>query len=796
MNHRPAVREHRRARDPFYWLDTLWQDARFACRLLARTRWTTLTMVATLTIGIGLNVTVFTLLNAVLMRPWVRTAPETFVRIIPQYSGSYDLRFSDSASMSQPDYIRFRDSARSLASLAAYRFFGLTLSGTESGSVRGGLASCNLFDVLGPGPPVAGRYFLPDECATANERPVALVSETLWRGGFAADPLIIGRVIHLNRIPFTVIGVAPAVMLSGSNAGPADDAAVWVPYTMLGTLRPEDEYFADTRAQWLTVVGRRHRSFSLAQVREELRLIAGRAEEEVPGRRTTIIATNGALLQDPEIRPRAPLIFAVTLGTTGLLLVLVCLNVTTMLLTRSAARTHEVAVRLAIGAGRGRLLRQFLTESLLLTGSAAALSLVIAARLPALIWQSLMSRPAFFDVRPDWRVLLYCAGIATVVGVFAGMSPAIESLRPQLSASLKSSSTTLTPGRQRSRLRGGLVAIQIAVTLVLVVYVSFFVRAQRRFFTYDPGFETRHVLSAALISVGAGFTPPPSFYASLEARIATLPGVVRTGFASMAPWSGRNSTALKEIDGHPLPATRDYRIDPARRLVSSGYFATLGIPLLRGRVFTDAEASGRGGNVPTVISETMARRYWPNQDPIGHRFTISDVHEIVGVCRDVQSVAYMQEDGPFYYAPLDPARSTPPALLVRTSGDPGPVAAAVRSAIRQLDTQMAVTVLPLSTLIEERGERLRPVTIYGGVAGIVALLLALTGVYSVVSFSVSGRIREIGIRIALGASRTEVVSLILRSGVAPVVIGVIAGLGATFALSRMMATVLFGINPR
>ncbi len=787
-----AAKEQARELDPLYWLDTLWQDVRFAFRLIARNRWVSITIVATLTVGIALNVSVFSLLNALLLRPWVNSQPDTFVSLIPRYSGTYPLRFSEYGSMSQPDYVRYRDSATSLESLAAYRLLGVTLGGAESGSLRGGLMSCNLLDVIKPGPPVLGRYLLPDECTTPMQPAVAVLNEAVWRARFNADPDVIGRVIHLNRIAFTVVGVAPGFTL----AGPTNAGEVWIPYTMLGSLRPADEYFADPHARWLMVVGRRRPDSSLPQVQHELTLIARQADEQMPGRVTSLIVTDGSLVQDPEIRVMAPIIFSVTLGTTTLLLLLACVNVATLLLSRSAVRQREIAVRLSLGAGRVRLLRQFLTESLVLSGLAAVCSLLIVQQAPAALWRSLTSSAAPFAMTPDWRVLLYCLGVAVAVGVIAGLSPAVESLRPALAESLKGSSTAVTPGRRRSSVRSILVAVQVALSLLLLVEVGLLTRTQRRFFSYDPGFETRQVLSITLASVHAGFKPGAAFYQELEGRVNAVPGVLHTSYASIAPWSGRNSTELKEIDGEPIPATRDFRRDPARRVVSAEYFATLDIPLIRGRLFTREEQSSKAPTVPTVISEAMARRYWPGQDPVGHHFRVSGVHEVIGVCRDVQSVAYMRDDGPFYYVTLDPHQSKPPAMLVRVSGDTNADAAVFRDIVRQLDPQMASTVVTLASVVERQGEQLKPVMMYGAFGGLLALLLALTGVYGVVSFSVRQRVREIGIRMALCAQRQDVVSLVLRSNAAPVCGGLVAGIGLSLAASTGMDAILFGLNPR
>lgn len=790
-----AAKERARELDPLYWLDTFSQDVRFAFRLIARNRWTSAAIVAALTLGIGLNVSVFSLLNGLVLRPWVRTDPPSFVRVVPRYSGQYRLRFSD-GGMSQLDYALYRDAARSLESLAAYRLMRVTLGGSESGSVRGVLSSCNFFDVMRPGPALAGRYFSADECARPMEGAVAVLSEATWRGTYEADADIVGRIVHLNRIPFTVIGVAPAVPLPAGGIGTDSDAAVWVPYTMLGSLRPADDYFAAPNAHWLTVVGRRHPQYSLAQAQQELGILALHADQRVPGRVTSLTATDGSLAQDPEMKGKAAIIFSVTLGTTSLLLLLACVNVTTLLLSRSAARQREIAVRLSLGAGRFRLLRQLFTESMVLSGLAAALSVLVAYRAPAALWRSVMSQEAPFDLSPDWRVLSFGLGVALVAGAIAGLSPALESLRPALSDSLKGSATTTTSGPRKSRLRGALVAVQIALSLLLLLQAGLFARAHGRLFSYDPGFETKQVLNVTLASVVAGYSPPASFYEDLDTRVRAVPGVLRASYASLAPWYGRNSTELAEIDGQPLPRTRDFRRDPARRVVSAEYFATVDIPLTRGRAFDRDDRARAADVIPVVISEAMARRYWPGEDPLGRRFRTGAVHEVIGVCRDAQSVAFMQDDGPFYYAPLDDRVAKPSYLLVRVAGDTQASAAAVRDILRQLDPHMASTIVTLASTIEGQADRLKPVMIYGAAAGVLALLLALTGVYGVVSFSVSQRIPEIGIRMALGAQRRDVMALVLRSGAAPICGGLIAGIGLAIAAAAAMEATVLGINPR
>jgi predicted permease len=797
-----AAKETVRERNPWYWLDTLSQDLWFAFRLIARQPWLSATIIATLTTGIAINVTVFSLVNGYLLRPWVRNEPETLVRVFPRFSGDYQLRYSD-GGMSQPDYTRLRDSAESLSALSAYRLLNVTLSGPESGSIRAALVSCNVAAVIRPEPPLRGRYLALDECARASTARVAVLSEAAWRTRFSGEADVVGRTIHLNRLPFTVVGVAPSLILPGAGSESPD---IWVPYTMLGQLRQSDEYFADPRAQWLIVTGRRKPDRSPRQVEEELRAIARSADADVPGRQMSLIVTDGALINDPHIRQWVPVMFAVTFGTTTVLLLLACVNVTTLLLSRSAARQREIAVRLSLGAGRARLLRQLLTEGLVLSSLSAAASLLIVQHGPQVLWTSIMSTAAPFDLAPDGRVLGYCLAVAVAAGVIAGLSPALDSLRPQVSESLKGSSGTATTGRRRSRLRGVLVAVQVALSLLLLVQVVLFTNAQQRHFSYDPGFDTRQVLNVTFASVLAGFAPPVSFYEELESRLEGVPGVLQTSLASIAPWAGRNSTTVREVDGTPVPMTGDFRDDPARRVVMPEYFTTLDIGLVRGRVFTRDELSSTSPVVPVVISEAMARRYWPGQDPVGHQFRLGDrrkdtprspiAHEVTGICRDVQSVSFMQDDGPFYYRPLDLQQMRPAYMLVRVSGDAETPAAAIRQIVHDLDPQMALTVVTLASIVEREGEQMRPVMMYGSAAGLLALLLALTGVYAVVSFSVSQRVREIGIRTALGAQRSHVIALIVRSGATPVIGGLVVGIGLALVLSAVTESVLPGVNPR
>lgn len=780
-----SAQERARELDPLYWLDTLWQDVRFACRLIGRNRWTSVTIVATLALGIGLNVSVFSLLNGLLLRPWISHEPETVIGVFPRFSGQYQLRFSDGGKISQPDYAFYRDHTKTMRTLAASRFVGGTLSGVEAGTIPIVLVTCNVFAVTG-GAPILGRHLTEADCAKEHETPVVVLGEAAWRTRFNADPQIVGRTIYLNRIPFAVVGVAQSfVLLSGSPSV----GEVYVPYTMLSTLRPEDDFFADRTAHWLTPLGRRKAEYSLEQVQQEMNVLSAQVDRNAPGRTTSLLITDGSMIQNPGIRRLAPLLIGITLGTATLLLVLGCVNVTTLLLARAAARQREIAVRLSMGADRFRLLRQLVTEGLVLSTAAAGFSFLMAQWTPRALWYSLLKIEPLVDLSPDWRVLGYCVGVALAVGVFASLSPAFESLRPELAQTLKTSGA-VTGGQKRSRLRGTLVAVQVALSLLVLMLATFFTQAQRQIVTYHPGFETAQVVGVTLSSVAAGFVPPPSFYAELEARVRAMPGVVGFSYASTAPWAGRSSAAIREIDGRPFPDTRDFRLDPANRRVSPEFFALLGLPMTLGRTLTAAD-----GPEATVISEAMAQRYWPGQNPLGHRFNDGYPHEVVGVSRNVHSLSFLRDDGPIYHSP-EKADARHRHVLVRVSGDPQAAAAATRRIVLELDPQMAVTATTLGSLVEEQAERMQPLMLHATLAGTLALVLALSGVYSVVAFSVRQRVRELGIRLALGAQRGDVIWLVVRSGSAPVLAGLVAGLAVAAALFSGLEAILFGLNPR
>ena len=594
---------------------TLRHDIRYAVRLIARNPWSSATVVATLTVGIALNVSVFSVLNGLLLRPWVRSQPETFLSISPRFTGEYQLWFSE-GGMSQPDYALYRDASRTVESLAAYRFLSLTLSGDVSGTIRGALISCNLFDVVRPGPPILGRYLAADECAPGRHQMVAVLSETAWRAAFDADPQVIGRTIQLNRLPFTVVGVAPT--FTPGSGDPDSDRDVWIPYSLLDALQPTDPFFGSPRAEWLVVIGRRRPGASLSQVQQELSALARAADERVPGRTTSLRVTDGSLVQGG-FGGRAPLLFSLTLGTTTVLLLLACVNVTTLLLSRAASRQREMATRISLGAGRLRLLRQLLTESLLLSGMAAVASVLIAQYAPSALWHSVMSRPAPFDLTPDWRVLAYSVALGLAAGVIAGLSPALEALRPRASDALKAASGAITPGPRRSVVRGVLVAVQVALSLVMLVQAGLIAQAQQRFLAHDPGFETRQVIGVMLSSVRGGYQPPAAFYQELEARARAIPGCATPAIRRSRRGPDATPSPVAAIDGIPLPKPRGFGGGPARRQVSADFFATLDVRLVRGRFFTSTDRPGPPAT-PTVISEAMADRYWPGQDPVGRTF--------------------------------------------------------------------------------------------------------------------------------------------------------------------------------
>ena len=765
-----------------YWLETLRQDVRYGIRSLTRAPLVALAVVLTLALGIGLNTAAFTLINGAVFRARVEKDPASFVQLIPQYSGKWEREENWLTSLE--DYRAYQAQARSVRGLAAWGQFHATIDEDPSPNVSM-LVTCNFFSLYGLDRAKLGRLFRAEECSSPGGASVAVISEEMWRRQFSADPHVVGRIIRLDRQTFTVVGVTlagfPGLLKSG----------VWIPWTMQPAIYEKD-FFRDSSASWLFVEGRLQPGYTRSAAHAELGVIASQQDRLHPGRKTKLFLTNGSVYEHPAEQKVITWVVSFWMGLLTVVLLLTCTNVTTLLLSRAAARRQEIAVRLSLGASRTRLVRMLLTESLILAGLAGAISAYLAVRVPDIL---VALRPEFphYPMQPDSTVFAYLCGITLLAACMAGLAPATESLKVDLASSVKGHESLL--GTSRWRLRDLLVAGQVATSLVLLAITGLVMHAQYDISVADPGFETRQVL---LVPLGVNVPPYTadaawSFYRTLEQRVRALPGVQSVCYARKAPFWGDDESpeATEEVrlPGQPKGTGHKASAD----VVSTDFFETLRIPILRGRALQRADATSQKPAAVTVVSESFARTLWPHQDPIGKVIERSEGErlEVVGVALDTRSQTYGSTDGPRFYV-LDSPSSFGGPLMVRFSGDARPVARAVRDAVRKLDPAETGVPRTLRSEIDDMSSRFRIVVDIFLLLGGMAVFLAVVGIYGVVAFAVSRRTRELGIRMALGATKADIVRSVLASGGRPVVAGLVGGSLIAIAGSVALARVLQG----
>jgi putative ABC transport system permease protein len=758
--------------------DERMQDLRYGVRMLLKNPGLALVIVLLLALGIGVNTGVFTVLNGLMMRARVDKDPDSFIHLAPQYTGEFEQLGLDGA-LSLSDYRTFQRSAKSVSELAGWAIARVRL-GDDAQSEMALLVTRNFFSVYGLERPKLGRLFLAEECARPNDAPVVILSEEIWRTRFDADPQIIGSTINLNRRPFTVIGVTPA-HFSGRLRG----RGIWIPYTMQPLFFGGRNLFQETSTQWLTVDGRIGPGQSHAAVQTEMSWLANQQDRFQPRRTTTMLLTNGSLIEEPSVRAKIFWVPWLVMGALSLVLLITCVNVTLLLLARASTRQKEMAIRLALGAGRQRLVRLLLTESLIVASAAGTISAWVAYQMPAIFERTYVEAPNY-QLEPDWPVFAYLAGVTLLAGCLAGLAPALESLRVNLAATMNGSGGM--PGGRKRHWAGRdlLIGAQVAMSVVLLVLAGLFVRAQHTMFNGDPGFETRHVLLAPLQAEPGRYTAESAvaFNRTLEQRIRALPGVQALCFAASPPGSGGGLDAnVVEVR---LPGqAKGTGPTSGLNIVSGEFFETFKIPIVAGRTFLETENS-----TSIIVSETFARRFWSNADPIGK--VLEDANgallQVVGVARDTRS-GFGSLEQPQLYRRFDP-QYVGSALMIRFAGDSRPVAQAVSNAIRTLDSGMLVTPQTLRARLDQQAERFWVIVRLILLLGLVAMAIAVVGIYGVVAFAVSRRRKEMGIRLALGANKGDIMSVVLRSGFKPIVAGLLAGLLLALAGSYALVQVL------
>lgn len=745
-------------------MNRLLQDVKYALRGIIRWPLLSIAVVAALAVGIGLNASVFALLDGFWFRAPVETSLASFVQAIPTYSGWFDAE-NQFQGFTVKDFDAIRRRAKSLAEVAGMNGGGNVKLDDDRAQSGITLVTCNFFHVYSWQMRL-GRAFRPDECATPGGTPVVVISEGLWKQQYSSDPQIIGKDIRINQHPFTVVGVV-------SSHGPLwITGELWVPYTMQAQFyNGYDGFREHPDYPWILVIGRLKPGYSRADAQSELDLIQAQQDRYIPGRKTAIEVTNGSLSQNPSLRSYVFVIFPLVMGPMILILLVACTNVTMLLLSRAVARRSEVAIRLALGAKRGRLLRMLTTEGLIVAAIAGAASWYMTGSLPGIFWSFFLRRSGYHALAPDWIVFTFLAVVTLLAGCIAGFAPARESLKVDLLTSLKGQEGATTT---RSRSRSLLVIGQMAMSFVLVAAGVLFVRLQRSITSMNPGFETRQVFLVTPQVSTPPYTPESAalFYRTMCQRVSELPGVRSASYTTAVPFAGLSPEEVR-VPGEGKGQGRQAGV----LQVSTDYFATLGIPIVHGRAFEDSDANAAGSAALAVVSQTFAGDFWPGQDPLGKVVVLSDNTQflVVGVAANTKASEFDVPDGPRLYVLQNPKAFTG-SMLVRFDGEARSLAPVITKTIRDMDSTQAVMPATLHSLMEDRAERIRPLTEVILFMAFVALVLALSGVYGVVAFSMRQRTREFGIRMVLGATKGSIVQSVLGSGMRQVGIGLAAGL--------------------
>ncbi|HUG54634.1 MAG TPA: ABC transporter permease [Vicinamibacteria bacterium] len=780
-------------------LGGLREDVRYAARLLVKSPVFTLAAVASLALGVGANTTVFSLVNQVLLNPLPVQEPSRLVALYTTDAKNRG-RFQEFMTTSFPNFRDYREQGAAVFSgVAASVFTPLSLtSGGDPEQVPGELVTGNYFDVLGV-PAAAGRTFsfTASEDEQTGAHPVVVMSDGLWKRRFGASGAVVGSVIEVNRQRFTVLGVAPPGF-RGVNAlgGPA----LWLPVSARKQVLTgfTADNFDDRRALLFNTVARLKPGVTARQAESALTTIAAGLEAAHPRENDSRGATLAPLTGfDPEFRRDVSLASAVLMGVVALVLLIACANVANLLLARAAGRRREIAIRISLGASRGRLIRQLLTESALLGLLAGAAGLLVARLSRDLLWSM---RPPFLtadalDLGFSRTVLGFTLLLSLLTALVFGLVPALQLSRPQLVDHLKDRTNRPSGFGRLFAFRNVLVMAQVALSLVTLVGAGLFLRSLRNAQRTDPGFETSSLLVLSFNAGAEGYTgeSAAAFQRTALERVRALPGIEAAVVASSGLFAGGFSRTVFP-EGVDPNDRRNGRLTPLNQ-VGPGYFDTLGIPIRHGRPL--AESDGPGSPMVAVVNETMARRLWPDQEPLGKRFRCFGEDwtiEVVGVARDAKYFTIGEEPQPFFYLPLAQHPSAGVTLHVRTAGDPAAALGAVRAQVQSLDARMPITnVQTIRELFDQVLWAPRMSASLLGAFALLALLLAAVGVHGVVSYSVSERTQEFGIRMAMGARPVDMLGMVIGQTLLTASVGAAVALVVAYALTRGLGNLLIGV---
>ena len=769
-------------------MNRIWQDLHYAFRMMRKKPGFAFFAILTLALGIGINTVVFTIVNTILLRPIPAKDPDELIRIYQKTAdGATQLRFS------YPDYVDYRDRNSLLSGLAAAAIMPFRLeAGLQSEQILAEAVSGNYFAVLGA-PTSSGRP-LAKEDDGSGARSVVVISHRLWRTRFSEDATMAGKTLRLNGKQYDIIGVMNP-KFGGTFAGARIDA--WVPLLISESMMGSN-WQKDRTKPAVHMLGRLKEGVTLEQADAELATVAAQLEKAYPEtNRGKKILTATATLLHGNLRKGATIFFAAVMILMGIVLFIACSNLASLLVTRAIERRREMAIRISLGADRKQLMIQLFTESLLLAflgGAAGLLAAYWSADLLVSLWP-VPTIPIHFDFSPDAKVLGFCFGVTVLTGILLGITPVLQSNRQDVVSALKEQ--TGMSLLSRMRIKNGLVIAQISFSLLLLVCAGLFVRSWQNTQRLDPGFNPENMLAMDIDLSERGFTESEGllYYEQLKQRVKTLPGVISLTFADLAPMDMATSKSPAQISGHIPPAGQKTLLISSN-LVSPGYFQSLQIRLLTGRDFAEQDTI----NTPAVviINETMAKKYWTNEDPLGRQFQIGkDLKPatIVGIAKDVKYRTPGEEPTPHMYRSYKQFYEPGLSLLVRTQGNP-------KTLLMEIEREMAsihkdVQAFFARTLEEHLAFSLLPSKLGGsllGLFGLLGLILACAGIYAAMSFQVAQRTREIGIRMAIGAKPRAILGLFIQRGLRLSIIGSIIGIIGAFAVTRFLSSLLVGVG--
>jgi predicted permease len=786
----PLLKERQRAQRSFLSPAEWWGDVRFGLRMMGKKRGSNAAVVLALALGIGMNAAVFTFVNALLLRPPAGVSATGSLleiwmhnRLATGVQGYFPFTY--------PDYAYFRDHARSLEGVLAFDGDGHPAIWNRAGAgqvVQGQLVSGNYFSLLGVNAEL-GRTISPGDDQLGSPRLAVVLSHSFWQHQLEADPGVVGRTLMLNGAAFSVVGVAPPGF---TGLVVATEPDFWAPIATQEQFTHDKGRIYDRNGYWLIVAGRLGPGADQVKAQAEIHVLAHQLELDYPDSNKNMDAVvYPATLVPGPYRGYVRAFTGMLLAVFALVLMIACANAASLLLARATGRAREMAIRSALGAGRARLIRQMLIESLLLSSIAGLAGVALAwwmSRL--LLGLKPASLPITLDVPMDWRVVLFTVMVSLATGLIFGLIPALRSSRVDAAPLLKEE--TQTAGLRKSKLRSLLLIGEIATCVVLLTGATLCVRSLMHANSIDPGFDTQHIAVATLDPGSLGYSPEKvtDFYHALMDRVLALPGVTGASYANHLPLgTSREQTSAGRHLGHdPDHANVDvFRVDP-------GYFSTMGITLIRGRDFTQRESDSAQPDV-VIVNEVLARTLWPGQDPIGKRVALGDektTSEVIGLVKAGKYRTLGEGPVAAVFRGTLPSERT---LVIRTSGDPRALLEGTRRAVQTVDPTMAAT--GLQTIEEYMALPFFPARATGlllGASGVLAAVLTAIGLFGVIAYVVSQRTHEIGVRMALGARDTDVLKLVMRQGLLVTLIGLSIGLAGAIAGARLLAPLLYGIG--